>query len=350
MKNTSGCLLFYASASILLPVSTLSAAVTIDWVTVGNPGNLAQSASNRNHADSGGDGYGAVAYTYRMAQNETTIAQYAAFLNAVAATDTYGLYNSSMATDLNIAGISRSGDPGSYTYSVTGSGDRPITYVSWFDAARMANWMHNGQGSGDTETGAYTLNGATSGTAPAKNAGATVWIPTENEWFKAAYYDPTHMGGTGGYWLYGNQSDSLSSNSIGVNGAANYYDGAYAVTQSGSYSGSQNYLTDVGAYGPASQSYYWLNDVAGNVFEWNDLDGESGSSRGLRGGSWNYGEGFLRSSIRGGPAPSVEDFNFGFRFASSSEVSAIPEPTSILSIAGLLGGGLLLRSRSKRSL
>jgi formylglycine-generating enzyme required for sulfatase activity len=234
------------------------AAVNIDWVTIGDPGNAAQSAAKRTHSESGGDGYGAVDYVYRISRNETTIAQYTAFLNAVATTDPYNLYNVNMAIG-NIAGIQRNGTSGSYTYSVIGSGDRPVTVVSWFDAARFANWLHNGQPTGaqntsTTEDGAYTLNGATSGTAPAKNVGATVWIPTENEWFKAAYYDPT-KGTSGGYWLHANQSDTMTSNDPTVAGAANYYDGDYAVTQSESYSFSQNYLTDVGAYGADSQSY-----------------------------------------------------------------------------------------------
>jgi len=64
-------------------------------VAIGDPGNAAQSAANRTHAF-GGDGYGAVDYTYRIARDETTIAQYTALLNAVAATDTYNLYNPNM--------------------------------------------------------------------------------------------------------------------------------------------------------------------------------------------------------------------------------------------------------------
>jgi hypothetical protein len=73
------------------------AAVNIDWVTIGDAGNVAQSAANRTHSfGSGGDGYGAVADTFRMSRNETTIAQYAAFLNAKATTDPYNLYNPSM--------------------------------------------------------------------------------------------------------------------------------------------------------------------------------------------------------------------------------------------------------------
>jgi len=242
---------------------------------------------------------------------------------------TIKVYNSSMASNGYIAGISRSGTDGNYTYSVIGSGNRPITFVSWFDAARFTNWLHNGQRTGSqnastTEDGAYTLNGAISGNAIARNVGATVWLPTENEWFKAVYYDPTHMSGAGGYWLHANQSNSMTSNSIGVPGAANYYDGDYAVTQSLSYSSSQNYLTDVGAYGLDSQSYYGLNDMAGNVWEWNDLDAESGSSRALRGGSWAFPVEHLRSSGRGVYDPSTEDSNLGFRVAS------IPEPSALV--------------------
>jgi formylglycine-generating enzyme required for sulfatase activity len=307
------------AAALAIPAAASS--VVIDWVTIGDPGNAAQSAANRTHSFSGGDGYGAVADTFRMSRNETTIAQYAAFLNAKAASDPYGLWNSSMASDASIAGINRSGSSGSYTYSVTGSALRPITYVSWFDAARFANWMHNGQGSGDTETGAYTLNGATSGTAPAKNVGATVWIPTENEWFKAAYYDPIHMSGAGGYWLHANQSNSMTSNNVATVGAANYYDGDYARDENG----LPTFLTDVGAYGMDSQNYYGLNDMAGNVWEWNDLSGASGSSRGLRGGNWgSIFENPLRSSFRPDNGPSGENLSIGFRLAS------IPEPSSII--------------------
>lgn len=87
-----------------------------------------------------------------------------------------------MATNGNVAGITRSGSSGSYTYSVlTGAGNRPIAYVSWFNAARFCNWLQNGQGSGSTETGAYTLAGAMSGII-LKNGGATCYIPSESEW------------------------------------------------------------------------------------------------------------------------------------------------------------------------
>jgi formylglycine-generating enzyme len=107
--------------------ASASALIVIDWVSIGNPGNLVQSSSKRTHfIRTSGDGAGSVAYIYTIARNETSIADYAKFLNAVAATDTYGLYDSRMASNLNIAGISRSGSPGLYSYSVVGSGERPI--------------------------------------------------------------------------------------------------------------------------------------------------------------------------------------------------------------------------------
>jgi len=315
-----------ASAALLLPTG-VSAAVTIDWVTIGNPGNANDTS-----------GFGAVADTYRISAYEVTIGQYTEFLNAKAQTDTHNLYNPNMGSNANIAGISRSGSPGGYTYSVIGTSNRPVTYVSWFDAARFSNWMHNGQGTGDTESGAYALNGATTGVSFSASASASYRLPTENEWYKAAYYDPTLNAGAGGYWLYPTQSNSLSGNTQGAGtGRANYNDGDYAVTQSGSYSASQNYLTGVGAYSD-SGSYYGTFDQGGNVWEWNDA--VSSSSRGLRGGSWGSNVFFgLQSSDRLNLSPAYEDDKLGFRLATS-----VPEPSSVLMV-GLAGLALVTRRR-----
>lgn len=180
------------TAFTLIPNLQAQPLVNIETVTVGDAG------------------YGGVADVFAIGKYEVTISQYSTFLNSVASvtSDSYivDLWNANMTSDLNIAGISRSGsgtlaDP--YSYSVIGSGNRPISYVSWFDAARFANWMNNGATNGaSTETGAYTLNGATSGVAFTRNAGATWWIPGEQEWVKAAFY----KGGTGevlpSYWVY----------------------------------------------------------------------------------------------------------------------------------------------------
>ena len=136
------------------------------WATVGDPGNLADTRYAT-------PGYGAVDYTYNIGKFEVTAGQYTAFLNAVAKTDTYGLYNTNMDQDLPPpwgygCNIKRTGSAGSYMYTVASDyANRPVNYVSWGDAVRFANWLTNGkptgvQGPSTTEDGAYHLAGAVS--------------------------------------------------------------------------------------------------------------------------------------------------------------------------------------------
>jgi formylglycine-generating enzyme required for sulfatase activity len=347
LASSALVVLFFGS----IAVPHVHSQVTIDWVTVGNPGNANDTINTGTNPN-----YGAVNYEYRIGKCEVTIQQYTDFLNAVAKSNPYFVYKTGMATNLNIAGISRSGTSGGYTYSVIGPsgtspagasspGNRPIAYVTWFDAARFANWMQNGQGSGSTETGAYTLNGATSGTAPAKNPGAQFYIPTENEWYKAAYYSPVLNSGSGGYYTYATQSNTVPGNNIG-SGAnqANYFAGKFSVTQSSNIDVNQNCLTDVGAF-TNSASYYGTFDQSGNVFEWNDLTGAAGSSRGRRGGSFaSLDASPLASSSRTSSVPSTQS-GIGFRLASP-----VPEPATCASlIAGLAIGGYLVKRRRKRA-
>jgi formylglycine-generating enzyme required for sulfatase activity len=116
-----------------------------------------------------------------------------------------------------------------------------------------------------------------------------------------------------------------------VANSANYYDGDFV-----GYPGAA--LTDVGAYGMNSDSAYGTNDQAGNVWEWNDAV-MSGSSRGLRGGSWDIDDGALASSTRVNDAPSFEYGLIGFRVAS------VPEPTSL--VLTMLAGGVMLARRKR---
>ena len=104
MKHFPISLLGLAVLACVSLVSPALAAVSIDWVTVGNPGNAADSYT----------GYGKVTYNYKIARNETTIGQYCEFLNNAAKTDTYGLYSMYMASYTPTAGITRSGSSGSY--------------------------------------------------------------------------------------------------------------------------------------------------------------------------------------------------------------------------------------------
>jgi sulfatase modifying factor 1 len=336
MKKCTLLIAVLFTAFTLVP-NLRAALLTIDTVTVGDAGNAADTT-----------GYGAVAYEFNIGKYEVTISQYSTFLNSVASvtSDNYiiNLWNGNMATELNMAGISRSGSgtlASPYSYSVIGSGNRPIAHVSWFDAARFANWVNNGATNGaSTETGAYTLNGATSGVGFTKNAGATWWIPSENEWYKGAYYKG---GGTNaGYWVYPTQSDTAPGNSIGgATNQANYYAGDYAVTQSAGYSSSQNYLTDAGAFSNSASAYDTF-DQGGNVWEWNDA--VVGSSRVLRGGSWIDEAVNLQSSVRNPNSPTNENFLVGFRVASAP----VPEPGTWAAAALLVGGTALMRWRRRK--
>lgn len=351
-------LVFVGVVVVFAAPTTVAQTITYDMVPVGNPGNA---------NDTGGTGNGAVAYRYQIGKYATTIGQYAAFLNAVAQTDTYSLYNDSMATDFNVAGILQSGSSGSYTYSVINNGgdsaNRPITYVSWWDAARFSNWMANGQPTGGqgpttTENGAYNVNGATTGPAVAKNAtnpntGAapTFYVPLLDEWYKAAYYSPTLNSGSGGYYAYATQSDAAPGNIIGGSAnQANYIAASdlYSVTQSGTYDISQNYLTDVGAFSGSGSSYGTF-DQSGTVYQWNDLIGTPGSSRGLRGGSWNNGDPtngavYVSSSYSLTADPADENSLIGFRLASPF---AVPEPSTWAIMFAGAGIGLMARRRGQ---
>ena len=189
------------------------------------------------------------------------------------------------------------------------------------------------------------------GNAPAKNAtnpntsaAPTFYIPTENEWYKAAYYSQALNSGTGGYYTYATQSNTDPGNVIG-SGAnqANYNNGVYSVTQSSSYSSSQNYLTDVGAF-TNSASFYGTFDQSGNVYQWNDLNGSSGSSRGLRGGSRDGAAFNLSSSDRLSTSASSANGVIGFRLA------AVPEPASLglAATGGLVALGWTMLRRHRR--
>src|SRR5262245_40559738 len=119
----------------VLTITVLRAhAVTIETVPIGNPGN---SADTEVMID-GTSEYGSVAYSFRMGKTEITNAQYATFLNAVAKTDSYGLFSAYMGTEPN-GGIIRSGSTGSFTYTVKAPAlggafaydNKPVIYVSW---------------------------------------------------------------------------------------------------------------------------------------------------------------------------------------------------------------------------
>jgi formylglycine-generating enzyme len=280
-----------------LPVSS---AVIIDYVPVGGAGNSADVT-----------GFGSVSYDYNIGKYEVTNAQYVEFLNAKGASNEAGIYDPYMGS----TGIRQSGSPGDFSYSLVGGFEsRPVVYVSFYDAARFANWIANGQGSGDMEDGSYTLNGATSGLVQA-NPGASIRLPTENEWYKTAYYDAQMES----YFSYATGRDS-----IGLSEA--------------NYGNQIGHPVDVGTYSSVS-GYFGTFDMAGNVWEWNEAL-ISPNTRGLRGGSALTFGAALISTTRMDVDAASSNQAVGFRL-----VSVVPEPGAICLSALACGSSLVRRKR-----
>lgn len=319
----------YALASALAAILVApgpAVAITIDTVPVDNPGNASRF--------DGSGFFGGVSTSYRIATTEVTNAQYVEFLNDVAASDPYGLYDTNMSF-YSRGGIIRSGTSGSYTYSIKPDiagvgpdgadytyGDKPVILVSWSDAARFANWMNNGATPGaSTETGAYTLNGG-DGTGITRNPNATWFLPTENQWYKAAYYDPT----TSSYWNYATKSNLAPDNHVpsgDTGNSANYL-------VNGNYTQDESYpLTSAGAY-LLSKSAYNTLDQNGNVAEWTETFGINSngttntSQRIYRGGAFDTDSTSLISSMRTSAIGAIDKVDVGFRLATIAAAAGVP--------------------------
>jgi len=308
---------------LLSSLTAVTMAAGIEMTTVDNPGNAADA-----------NGFGSVDYVYHISKYEVTVGQYVEFLNAVAACDTHGLYDDEHMTQI----IIRSGGDGKYTYaSAEGMANRPITYVSFWDACRFANWLHNGSPTDrgqdllSTEDGAYFLNGET---APEELVEREEdWrfaIASKNEWYKAAFHDA---------------SAKL---------AASYH--AYATgdtisTEMANYGDVLGHTTDVGSYDERSD--YYTYDQAGNVLEWNDtlaqdlitkLAEQDLLKRSLSDGSYLASADILglNKQMPNVAAPSQSNGAWGFRIVS------LPEPGS-LAVFLASSAAIVARRRRRQS-
>jgi formylglycine-generating enzyme required for sulfatase activity len=277
---------------VILLASPAAALDSIVWVPIGDPGNAADSQP--------AGLFGAVAYAYSISKFETTNAEYALFLNAKAASDPLGLYSLSMDSDTN-GGITRTGTSGNYTYTVkAGVADEAVNFVTFYDSLRFANWVNNGEGNGDTETGAYTLLGGTeepsNGPTVVRNLGAAVVVPTQNEWFKAAYYDAP----IATYYDFpmGTDTTPTCTSPKATPNTANC---------------DSNGITEVGAY-TGSPSPYGTFDQGGNVREWNQNTAFGGvGRRAIRGGDWTGLTQPLKASSAGSFPATTGTEALGFR-------------------------------------
>lgn len=347
---------------ILIAISAChaAAAIEINTVSVGNINNSPDA-----------NGFGRVSYNYRIGQFEVTNAQYAAFLNAVDPQGSNGLslYDPEMTSNAwgGILFTDAAADGAKYA-AKPGVDDKPVGYVSWYDSIRFANWMHNGQGNGDTETGAYSIGPLgpnavpINGTTISRNPQAKWFLTSEDEWYKAAYHQPLSQGGDADdYWDYPTRTNTppYSAPAPGVaapdsSNTANFfyndlqmlgYNQGFAVTGRHVIDLNLNYLSDVGAY-VFSVSHYGTFDQAGNVDEWIETPFSGGINRGLRGSSW-AAAGFLvlpSSSYRNGLNVATGSFaGVGFRLAT-----LVPEPAT--AFPALWAPLLLLSTRRRGSI
>ena len=337
----------FAGAGALVVFGLLSTASADDftWQTVGSIGNAANPTT----------GLGRVTENFKISAYETTIAQYADFLNGSYAgkEGLYGVFNTNIGSKLsnnppNGTGITQSGSAGNYRYSVvSGFANKPVNNINWFSAARFVNWYAN-EKSGSataTETGTYTLvGGQTSGSIAARNAGAQIFLPSADEWTKAAFYDPR----TTSYTKWPTQSDTIptatlptANEQITAANTANYNPQTVGVTTK---------MTNVGTY-VNTTSTYGLFDMSGNVTEMTDT-AQSGDAAKFQAfsGSWASTATTMNdlfSSDKTGEFRVADNATatIGFRVAAV----AVPEPGNMVAaamgIAGLVGVQLAKRRK-----
>ena len=277
---------------------------TIDFVNIGNAGNAADSTT-----------YGAVPYEYRASTYE--ISQ-----DAI-----------NKATASGLVGVTA----GAWT------GNQPAANINWYDAAAFVNWLNTSTGN----TAAYDLTFSDSqwsmalwsseqawtagGTNLYRNKDAFYFLPSENEWYKAAYYNPAGSN----YFLYPTASSSApAAVASGTSAGTAVYNRAASVPA---------IVDSAGGLSP-----YGTMGQGGNVREWNEsaFDGSyytSYENRATRGGGWVATADGLRSSVRLSLVPGFEGSGIGFRVAS------VPEPSTYVLV--LMGAGALyLWKRRKASL
>jgi len=286
----------------------------MEFVTIGNPNNVADITGSPNPA-------GAVAYEYGIGKfevSEEMITKFNASQSLKILTNTRGP-------------------------------NKPATSVSWNNAARFVNWLN-------TSTGGFAAYKFTTGfvndsiavwtaadtldydeTNPYRSKRTTYVLPSSNEWYKAAYYDRTNSI----YYDYATGSNTAPTAVASGTGAGT------------AVYGGQSVPADVDEAGGLSP--YGVMGLGGNVYEWEEsslnLANSSGSSsRGLRGGGWFDGSNELLSSTRLDEAPYFNLEYIGFRVAmvTPSSPPAVPEP-SMMVIGTLFGlGGLMAKRRMKK--
>jgi formylglycine-generating enzyme required for sulfatase activity len=258
------------------------------------------------------DGFGIVNYDYQMGKHEITQSQFDAYRSSVSL--------------------------GANPYWATNGANRPANQTSWFEAAQFVNWLNTSEGhqaayqmsdsvidiDGSTFDAWDSSVAANGGTNLYRHKDAVYFLPSEDEWVKAAYWNGSEIQ----EYAIGAGVDAPSN---GVVTGSNYYDGGYAV-------GSPDYLWDVASGGEEINGTF---DMMGNLWEWsesawNATYGDT-ADRSIRGGSFGNNSDNLSASNRYNTDPNYESGKGGFRVAS------VPEPCTLAILA--IGGVTAIRRR-----
>jgi hypothetical protein len=262
---------------------------TIDLVTIGNPGNGVYSVSNP---------AGSVPYEYRIGKYE-----------------------------IPEDAINKANVIGGLGITIDSRGpNEPATSVTWYEAAKFVNWLNTSTG----HAPAYKFVGGNFQLWQPMDAGynphnlfrnklAKYVLPSLDEWFKAAYYDPA----AGHYWDYPTGSNNIPDGIDFVGDPT--FD---AVFYDGGLNPGPNDITDAGILSPNGTV-----GEGGNVAEWNETafdrqNNDTAEQRGSPGGAWVSSSTLLAAWNTGtGTTPQFESDRLGFRVAS------VPEPSSVTLVA-----------------
>ena len=292
----------------------------IEFVEIGSPGNPADTTGTPNPV-------GSVPYTFDIAKFEIS-------------RDMITKANAEGGLGITLWDMSSYGGNGA---------NKPATGISWLEAARFVNWLNTSKG----YQAAYRIDGngnfqlwdvadswtdSVRGTNRFRHKDSYFWLPSADEWYKAAYYDPDS-----GTWLDYPTSDGSVPTAV-TSGTAD----KTAVYGQSHFQGPAN-INEAGGL-----SAFGVMGLGGNVWEWEetarDLTNDSpGEIRGVRGGAWQHPDYILASTYRsaggGGITPAYVDW--GFRVASlHASSSAVPEPGSV-AVWTLLGVGALVWGRKR---
>jgi len=304
--------LFCTSVAYADPFGSGLNSFDIEFVDIGSPGNAADTTGDPNPV-------GSVAQSYRIGKFEIS-------------RDMILKANAEGGLGIALPDMSLFGGNGV---------NRPATGTTWFEAAQFVNWLNTSTGNAP----AYNFDGGgnfqlwqpgDAGYDPNnlfRSSVATYFLPSLDEWYKAAYYDPT----SGVYFDFPTGSDTAPTAVTGGTAA-----GTAVFDQALLFTGPAD-ITQAGGLSP-----FGTMGQGGNVWEFQEteldlINDSTSSTRSVRGGFWNSTSFFLSTSVQSGGDPTAGSNSVGFRVASVS----VPEPSSLL--LGVLGAvGLLLWRRVSR--